>query len=242
MKAFVDTDAGIGRDVYCLAADSVYGREIIKGVDKVERHVGKVVTLGLGFGMGAAKFQITLAKGALGGPPVYFTLDQCKAIVNGYRTTNFKIKQGWDICRGIIEDMAAGRQGRYGPLRWEANTVWLPNGMKLKYPDMRKSVDENGWDTWSYAAGAQRKKLYPSLLDENIVQALARIIVLGQTLAISRKYRVVMTTHDEAVALSTLKGAPACTKFMEARMREAPAWCADIPLNSEGGFDVRYSK
>jgi DNA polymerase len=206
---------------------------------------GKLVlncVLGLGFQMGPAKLQITLAKGALGGPPVYFTLDQCKVIINTYRIKNNQIKNGWEVCKGIIEDMAAGREGNWGPLHWEANTIWLPNGMTLKYPDLRVAKDENGWDAWTYQAGDQRKKIYGGLLCENIVQALARIIVLGQTLAISRKYRIVMSTHDEAVALAPLKKADACIKFMEKCMRTAPDWCKDIPLNCEGGFAVNYSK
>ena len=241
LDAFRAADTGTGRDAYCNFADLVYNREITKK-DTMERFVGKVCVLGLGFQMGAPKLQITLAKGALGGPPVYFTLDQCKVIINTYRLKNSRIKMGWDICKGIIEDMAAGRTGSWGPINWEANTLWLPNGMALKYPDLRVAKDEQGWDSWSYQSGKQRKKIYGGLLCENIVQALARIIVLGQTLEISRKHRVVMTTHDEAVALATLKTSPACIKFMEKCMRTPPAWCRDIPLNCEGGFDVRYSK
>lgn len=115
--------------------------------------------------MGAAKLQITLAKGALGGPPVYFTLDQCKAIINTYRLKNHRIKDGWEICKGIIEDMAAGRTGSHGPLNWEKDTIWLPNGMALHYPDLRKSRnEESGWDEWSYASGDMRKKIYGGLL------------------------------------------------------------------------------
>jgi hypothetical protein len=31
-------------------------------------------------------------------------------------------------------------------------------------------------------------------------------------------------------------------KFMIQTMRTAPAWCADIPLNAEGGYAENYSK
>lgn len=241
LDAFRAADTGTGRDAYCNFADLIYNRTITKD-DKMERFVGKVCVLGLGFQMGAPKLQITLAKGALGGPPVYFTLDQCKMIINAYRLKNQRIKMGWEVCKGIIEDMAAGVPGNWGPINWEANILWLPNGMALKYPDLRVAKDENGWDSWSYQSGNQRKKIYGGLLCENIVQALARIIVLGQTLAISRKHRVVMSTHDEAVALATLKAAPGCIRFMEKCMRTPPAWCPDIPLNCEGGFAANYSK
>lgn len=241
MQAFRDADRGIGRDAYCNFADHVYGRTITKA-DKVERFVGKVCVLGLGFQMGPAKLQITFAKGALGGPPVHFPLEQCKVIVNTYRMKNNKIQAGWKICQNIIEDMAAGREGSYGPLNWEANTIWLPNGMALKYPDLKKSMGDKGWEEWTYQAKDQRKKIYGGLLCENIVQALARIIVAWQMLQISKKYRIGMMTHDEIVAMPKTAQAEACIKFMAKWMSTAPAWCSDIPLNCEGGYDARYSK
>jgi len=241
LAAFRDADQGVGRDAYCNFADHVYGREITKA-DKLERFVGKVCVLGLGFQMGAPKFQMTLAKGALGGPPVHFPLEQCKAIVNTYRMKNHRIQAGWQVCARIIEDMAAGREGSYGPLNWEANTIWLPNGMSLKYPEMKKATGDKGWDEWSYQSGDQRKKIYGGLLCENIVQALARIIVGWQMLQISKKHRVVMTTHDEVVAMPKTAQAEACIKFMAKWMSTAPAWCSDIPLNCEGGWAANYSK
>jgi len=199
--------------------------------------------LGLGFQMGAPKFQMTLAKGALGGPPVYFDLNECHRIVNAYRNKNHKIRNGWSICNKIIEDMAAGRQGSHKCLSWEKETLWLPNGMALKYPDLRSKVNtETGWTEWSYQSGKMRSKIYGGLLCENIVQALARIIVATQMLAISKKYRVVMTTHDEVVALPKTAQAKACIAYMAKCMSTAPAWCADIPLNCEGGYAENYSK
>jgi hypothetical protein len=202
--------------------------------------------LGLGYMMGAAKLQITFAKGALGGPPVYFELEKCQGIVNAYRQANYKIIQGWKICDRIIVDMADGREGSHGPLHWEANTIWLPNGMALKYPDLQKAMGEKGWPEWSYASTLKgvpiRKKIYSGLLNENIVQALARIIVMWQMLQASKKYRVVMTTHDEFACIAKNAQADKCFAFMTYWMKTAPEWCWDIPLNSEGKVDVNYSK
>lgn len=244
LQAFRDADAGIGQDAYCNFAEAVYGYPVTKdAATKTERFVGKVCVLGLGFQMGAAKLQITFAKGALGGPPIFFELDRCKAIVNTYRTKNNKIRDGWSICARIIEDMAAGREGSHGPLNWEKETIWLPNGMALKYPDLRKSINtDSGWEEWTYASKDQRKKIYGGLLCENIVQALARIIVGWQMLQISRKYRVVMTTHDEVVNCVKNSQAEAWDRFSTKIMKTAPSWCADIPLNCEGGYADNYSK
>lgn len=199
--------------------------------------------LGLGYQMGAPKLQMTLAKGALGGPPVYFELNKCYEIVNAYRRRNHKIRDGWTKCQSIIEDMALGRTGSYKCLNWEKETIWLPNGMRLHYPDLKAGVNrETGYVEYSYAIKEGRSKIYGGLLCENLVQALARIIVFTQMLQINRRYRVVMSTHDEVVALPPSKDAQRCFDYMMKCMTTPPAWCADIPLNAEGGWARNYSK
>ena len=157
------------RDAYCRFADTVYGRPIWKD-DTLERFIGKVCVLGLGFQMGVDKFQMTLAKGALGGPRVNFPRDQCAFIVNAYRSTNYKIAQGWKKCGQIIEDMAVGAHGEHKCIRWGGDGhgngwVLLPNGMQLKYPDLKQSFnEEKGWAEWTYQSKDMRKKIYGGLL------------------------------------------------------------------------------
>ncbi len=51
-----------------------------------------------------------------------------------------------------------------------------------------------------------------------------------------------MTTHDEVAALAKIREADKCVAFMLKTMRTPLPWCADIPLNAEGGHDVNYSK
>jgi DNA polymerase len=237
----------LGRDIYCEFATQVYGRAITKA-DKLERHIGKSAQLGLGFGMGVDKFQMTLAKGALGGPRVNFPRDQCAFIVSTYRSANYKIAQGWKQCSAMIEDMAAGASGEHKCIRWggdgEGNGwVALPNGMHLKYPNLKRARnDEKGFEEWSYQSGDARKKIYGGLLCENIVQALARIIVMEQMLMIDKKYRCVMTTHDEVVAHPRLRDAEKCYQFMYQCMITPLWWCPDIPLAAAGGWAENYSK
>ena len=235
------------RDAYCRFADVVYGRTIWKK-DEMERFIGKVCVLGLGFQMGANKFQMTLAKGALGGPRVNFPLEQCAFIVNAFRSTNFKIAEGWKICNQIIEDMALGVEGAHKCINWGGDAsgngwVMLPNGMSLKYPGLRKARnEERGFEEWTYQSGDTRKKIYGGLLCENLVQALARIIVAEQMLMIDKKYRCVMTTHDEVVAHPKLREAEKCYQFMYQCMTTPLWWCPDIPLAAEGGWAENYSK
>lgn len=231
------------RDVYSEFATDVYGRLITKA-DKNDRHVGKVCVLGLGYQMGAPKLQMTLAKGALGGPKIALPLEEVHRIVGVYRRKNHKIANGWKTCAEWIEHMA---DERATPIRYKCLTIGheyieLPNGMRLKYPDLKKATGDKGWDEWSYQSGDMRKKIYGGLLTENLVQALARIIVATQMLWIDRKYPVVMTTHDECVTHPKTKDAQKCYDFMEKCMTTAPDWCPDIPLAAEGGWAENYSK
>lgn len=243
IEAFRQADLGKDRDAYCKFADKIYGRVITKK-DKLERFVGKIAVLGLGYQMGHNKFQNTLALGTMG-PPVFFEEALCKQIVNTYRRENYKIKQGWDFCSNVIlPQMARGISGEYKCLRWEKDKIWLPNGMCLKYPKLKSEKNEDtGWEEWSYERKGDRAKIYGGLLTENLVQALARIIVAEQMLDIDDAgYRVVTTTHDEVVCITKKANAERCFKAMMKSMRTAPAWCSDIPLNCEGGYAVNYSK
>jgi hypothetical protein len=247
-------------DPYSTFASMLYGRPITKA-DKNERQVGKTAVLGLGFQMGAEKFKGTLARG-VGGPPVFVSLEFARAAVNTYRRQNYKIKQGWATCERIIADMRMGRTGSHKCISWEKETIWLPNGMRLKYPNLRVNKEgETGYDRKGHFV-----KLYGGILCENIVQALARIIVAAdQLLSIAKRYPVVMTTHDEVVVvvklgpgespsftlnkpehhaeLAKLKGPAAeAMRLLHRVMTQPPEWCKDIPLSAEGGFALEYSK
>jgi hypothetical protein len=245
VESFRASDRGTGADPYCLMASLIYSRIITKA-DKTERFVGKVLTLGLGFGMGADKLQMTLAKGALGGPPMFISAQESQRWVQTYRRKNNKIVAGWEICGRIIEDMATGRTGKHGPIAWEKGCIWLPNGMRLLYPDLKRSVNEKGWDEWTYGSTLNgkpiRKKIYGGLLCENIVQALARIIVMYQMLELSKTMRMVLTTHDEMVSCVKKRSAPAAYAKMLKQMTTPLEWCRDLPLKGEGGHAPNYSK
>lgn len=72
-----------GRDVYSERASLIYGRKVDRknvAADEIPGFVGKVATLGLGYGMGWNKFGRTLLAGAMGGPPVVFTRADADAI------------------------------------------------------------------------------------------------------------------------------------------------------------------
>lgn len=230
--------------------------------------------LGLGYGMGWRKFRDTLAAGALGGDPVYFTEAEAQNAVNTYRTANAAIRNYWQQADAAIVDMYLGNTRPWGPLTIQKNCLVMPNGMALQYPGLRPiapSEDGTVSDGWEYWNGQFWKKLYGGLLTENITQALSRIVLFTQMLRINRNVfvpaggRVVLNVHDEIIAVGPsygalylgkkpnekgklvdvwrdTAGADRLFKRMTEEMRLPPAWCHDLPLDSEGGYAFEYSK
>lgn len=258
-----------GGDVYADFASVLYGRAIDKHKDPLERFIGKVCVLGLGYGMGWAKFQTTLAVGALGGPPVYFTEEESRNAVNTYRARNAMIRGFWQQADQAIIDMYLGNSRQWGPLTIHRNCLVLPNGMALQYPGLRPvdpSEDGTRFGGWEYWNGKHWTNIYGGKLTENIVQALARIILFRQMLDIDKTFGavqggVVLNVHDEVIAVGPSYGAirygfdakgkevwlndeKAQELFSQMldTMRTPPAWAPDLPLDSEGGFDFSYSK
>ena len=71
METFRRNDAS-GEDFYSDAGSAYFGRKLSKKETPVERQVAKSMLIGLGYGLGWAKFSQVLLAGALGGDPVQF--------------------------------------------------------------------------------------------------------------------------------------------------------------------------
>lgn len=71
-------------------------------------------------------------------------------------------------------------------------------------------------------------------------QALARIVIGEQLLAISKKYRVVMTVHDAIACVVPQQEQEEAQAFIESCMRTRPEWAPDLPLNCEAGSGPSY--
>jgi DNA polymerase len=112
--------------------------------------------------------------------------------------------------------------------------------MYLQYPKLRYSNGEFVYD--SGRTGITRT--HGPRLVENIIQALARIVITDQMLAIQKlpEVNVVLTVHDEIIAIgSDLKANETLQKIM-AIMKEPPTWCAELPLDAEGAHSKIYDK
>lgn len=239
VNAFANKD-----DVYKLMASAIYGIPV-EQVTKDQRFIGKICVLGLGYGMGPNKLQQTLKQGTMG-PPVDISLEECRRIVNIYRSRNYKIKNLWKIMDGIIASMLTGTSGEFGPLTYGKGYIQLPSGLFLQYYGLHGEAEVRHDDLVvqeaTYLTRNGRTKIYGGLLTENVVQALSRVIIADQMLEISKRYRVVTMTHDEIVVICPKKDAKKCLADMLKVMSTPPDWAPDLPLAAEGDYDDCYSK
>jgi DNA polymerase len=123
--------------------------------------------------------------------------------------------------------------------------VRLPNGMYLRYDNLRKERDtKSGRGQYVYDVKKGRATLptyiYGGKLIENVCQALARIIIGEQMLMVARKYRVVMTVHDAVGVIAPIEEADKARAFVEACMRMRPKWAPTLPLNCESKIGASY--
>jgi len=231
-----------GEDVYKIMASAIYVKPEAE-ITKDERFVGKTTILGAGYGMGAAKFQAQLKNFG-----VEVTLDEAKRIIDTYRTTYPQIVALWGAAGTALKAILQKQQtslGRGGLLSVQGeNGIILPNGLRLKYPNLRLHETEEGkteivYDTKKGKATIPNR-IYGGKVIENVCQAIARIIIGEQMLMIAKKYRVVMTVHDAIAIIVPKAEAEAAKEYVELCMRLRPQWALELPLNCEAGYGTSY--
>lgn len=235
------------RDVYAEAASRFYGQPINKQSHPLQRQLFKQVELGCGYGLGAPRFAI-YAKSGVGGPPIHLTHDEAQAAIQFYRDDHPNVVGYWGQAKRIITHLAGlgGSPIPWGPMEINEGYIKLPNGLKLQYPglDFNHSEGENMFEGWSYRTRNGRTKLYGGKLVENVVQALARVVVTQAWLRIKKGcgLRPWLSTHDDLAYLVEDKYAVEANAWMIEEMKKAPEWLPGIPLDAEGEPSKRYVK
>lgn len=232
-----------GDDVYSLFASAVYGRKITKA-DAEQRFVGKTCILGLGYGTGAAKLQHTLATSQ---PiSVKIDLEESKRIVGVYRETNDKIIDLWAEADTMLNDMMNGSFkngpktfGKHNCVLYDKEGVILPNGLRIRYPNLRR-VEVEGKSQIVYDSRKGEVSIWGGSVVENVVQALARIVVGVQMLQINTIYRVVLTVHDAAVVVVPEDEVETAKEIITGLMGKAPDWAKGLPVASEAKSGASY--
>ena len=203
--------------------------------------------LGLGFGTGAAKLQHTL----LTTPPgATLSLVVCGDIVNIYRAENYMIPRLWEQCEMALRDIMAWPEGKQpywlndlkGVVEVTPEGFRLPNGLYIRYPNLRRETDSKGRPQYFYDSRKGPQKTWGGSIVENIVQALARIIVGEQMIKINQRYRVALTVHDAAVTVVPEDERVAAMQYITKVMSTPPAWGPLLPIACEASWGPSYGE
>jgi DNA polymerase len=252
-----------GADIYSEFASDVYGYavnrklvEIIPATGKEwhpfdeEGRVGKTSILGLGFGMGKDKFLVSLKKAGVKGKDIFFS----EGVVNLYRAKYAAIGALWKDCQRALRAVCDGFETEIGvgiKLKWDQDGIHLPNGMLIRYKNLRKVIsEETGKVEYVYDGRAGATRIYGAKIVENVVQALARIIVFNQMCMIQQKlraldhtdgrYRVALTVHDEVVGICPTHYVNELKIQMISIMKIVPKWAAGLPITCEAASGDSY--
>ena len=220
-----------GIDIYQASAANYFGVPL-EEVTPDQRFFGKTMELGLGYQMGWKKFRITSAlKG------ITLTEEEAYQAVVKYRASHRLITQKWHELSTRLIQIYQDCHVEDGPVTFVHEGVLLPNQMRLDYAYL--TPHENG--NWTY--GNDHKYIYGGKMLENIIQALARIVMGHHLLAIEEAgITTVSTTHDEVIMVVREAKAEQAEAEVRRIMTTPPDWAPDLPLDVDTGWAKEYSK
>ncbi len=224
-----------GRDPYCEFASKVFRRMITKA-DEKERFIGKTCILGLGFGMGHKKLQATLRK-----DDIKINEPTAMQYVDTYRHLYREIPATWGTCGSAIDILCNGGTMMLGPCRAEHRKIILPNGMAIQYNNLRW-IDTRKYRGWVYDYAGMGRTLWGGKIVENIIQSLARIVVMDQMCQIKKELgiRPALQAHDELVYVLPTQKIPYYMQEVLRIMKLPPAFAPDLPIDAEAMWGPTY--
>lgn len=233
-----------GKDVYSLFASEVFGRTVTKA-DKAERFVGKTAILGLGYGLGWLKFQkaIKLQSKAQTGQEILLTDEEALNVVKAYRNLYPKIPKMWRTLGDLIPHMTSKNFHKdIHPITFGFESIRLPSGLYLNYHDLEQKGDQ-----WWFSYGGKPKYLYGGKMLENIIQALARIVVMDAAVRIRKRFtaqqlpvQLNLQVHDELVYIVPDHLVATVKAVVLEEMSDCPEWASGLPLAAEAGSGPSY--
>lgn len=233
-----------GEDPYSILASAIFGFTVDKKVHLIERFIGKSGVLGCGFGCGKDKFYNMVVRDARKlGMDVKklletWTPELAEKTVYTYRDKNWNIAQTWKTLDNILKTAWVGlaKPTKFGPCMVGEGYVLLPNGMKMLY-----KVDASDPDELRYVYGKRSHKIYGAKFLENIVQALARIILMNAALRLwDRGYKFKLQAHDELGFIVPDEDVERAKLIIVEEMSRRPSWAPDLPLKAEVGSGQTY--
>ena len=224
-----------GADPYARFASTIYGRPIEPKAKTVERLVGKVGILSLGYMTGWETLHHTLNN--VHG--VVASEQECKSIIQTYRVTYGSIPQLWTTIENIIPEMTElATRHELGPLVFGYQQVVLPNGMPIFYRELQRAGNRK----WVYFTGRVPKNIFAGSVLENIASGSARVILSAAELRVWRTagQRAVLQVHDELVYVVREREAESFKELLTTELTRSVSWMPRLPIACEVNYGRSY--
>lgn len=228
------------QDVYKQMASRIYAVPVSE-VDDAQRFLGKTTILGAGYGLGASRFiqQLKVQAG------LTLAARDAEHTIRTYRETYPRIPDLWYQCDRVLMSMVQGDRTQvdpYGVVQMVGESeLLLPSGRCLRYTGLRAEEESRGVQFY-HTPKKNEIKIWGGVMVENIVQALARDIVMAQMVRIAKRYRVVLTVHDSVVCVAPAGEVDDAAAYMLSCMQWAPPWAAGLPVTGEVKVGPTYGE
>lgn len=231
-------------DPYAIMGGEIFGYKVDPKVHLMERFIGKTAILGLGYGCGSAKFfnmVKTLARVLGVDLGDVWTERLAQQAVETYRRVYHTIPETWYKLDSFVRnEWVRGGVGTIPPCIVTFGEVKLPSGLSLKYD--RPSFDPESGEHFYYY-GKFQHKIYGAKLLENIVQALARIVVMNAALRIADQgFNFALQAHDELVFIVPNDQLERAKQVVHQEMVRPPSWAPTLPLSTTIGIGANYGE
>jgi len=189
---------------------------------------------------------------------------RCKQIVNNFRRRYYRIPQLWEsyerCFRIAMRPDAAIAAGEVSFFHKQGSVhIKLPSGRLIRYICTRlvkikspvQYIDDEGNDkeftpqglSIKYGGSDVGTKLYGGKIVENIVQAIARDILVEAILRIEQRgIPILFHVHDEVIAEVPIETATEAKQVVTKEMTRQVSWMPDLPLSCESHLAQRYCK
>lgn len=242
-----------GKDLYIDMAAAIYKRspESI-GKKSLERQLGKIAILGLGYQMGPDRFiescknyGITIEPGL------------AEEIVRTYRSKYRLVVKYWKKIETAAKmALSLGHttvSSPYAPLQWtycnqtKFLSIQLPSGRSLWYKEPKYTINKFDFKSLSYMGVHPvskkwvRLETYGGKFTENVVQAISRdIMAIAMLRCKSKGYFPLLTIHDEIVS-EVQEGFGSIKEYVKL-LCEKKDWMSGCPIGADGWKGKRYRK
>lgn len=229
-----------GADPYIAVATKFYGFPVNKKDHPDERQLGKIVELQAGYGSGGNKIRSTVR--VKSGGKIILNPSEGVHARDAYRDTHPRVVAYWRQAENFLACMGRFQSGDWGPfkIRCDATArtrrVVLPNGIQLIYDTLEYFSDpESGDQYWRLKTRKGWTKIYGAKFVENLIQALARVVVSQAMLRLKKLgYRCKNTKHDSLWLLIPDDGdLDRHKEIILQEMSRPPIWMPDVPLAAE---------